>query len=111
MCSWLKETWRWLAGGFAAGLLVVLVALGVRRWRLGRVRVGEEQALERAMRTLESHQRVRERLALEVDEKDAAVARVDDAIRHWKREIIDLHEGGDQVPDRDLERAFAELGY
>lgn len=113
--SWYEKVGAWLRRwwGALAGLLLALAGLVgvilVQRRQLAneadRARVAEGLSRVRELRAR------REEVAAQVGAVSADVARIDEQLRESKRRILDLHEGGPDVPDDQLDEEFARLGY
>lgn len=106
--TWLRKWWGLLAGALAllAGLVGVIL---VQRRQLAneadRARVAEGLSKVREL------QARREEVAAQTGLVTAEIEQLDAQILESKRKILDLHQGGPDVPDDQLEAEFARLGF
>lgn len=106
--AWLRRWWGLLAGALAvlAGLVGVIV---YQRRQLAdsadAARVSEGVAKVRELRAR------REEIAAQTGAVTAEIEQLDAQIAESQRKILDLHVGGPDVPDDQLEAEFARLGY
>lgn len=115
MTGFWSKAWPWLKKwGWA--VLAVLGALAGAGWLwsarqrlLGNARDAELVAAARQRIT--DLQTMRNDIEARVGATDHLIASIDEQILDNKRQLVELHEGGDKVKDEDLERAFRELGY
>ena len=113
--SWLRDAWAWVKRWGAAIAGVLLVALGAgwlwRRQQAALGRAKDTAAVAEARREMDALRATRAEVARQVGEQDAAIAAIDSRIAESKRRIVDLHEGGGDIPDDQLDDVFARLGY
>ncbi len=110
--AWLKRWGAWLAGGLVA-VLGALIGAGWL-WRRHKAQLGaarDEAAIAEARREMDTLRARREILAERLGEQDESIAQLDTAITASKRRIVELHEGGADVANEDLDDAFRRLGY
>jgi hypothetical protein len=112
---WYARAWAWLRrwwAGLVAGVVLLLAVAGVVRRRqleLGKAR--DEAAVAEARRRMDELRARRVEVHARVDEKSEEITTLDAQILESKRQIVALHEGGDKIPDKQLDDAFAQLGY
>lgn len=106
--AWLRRWWAVVVGALAvlAGLVGVIL---YQRRQLARAEDAAKVA-EGVARVRELRAR-REEVAAQVGGVSAEIAQLDAQILESKRRILDLHVGGPDVPDDQLEAEFARLGY
>lgn len=113
--SWLRDAWAWVKrwGAAIAGVLLVVLGAGWlwRRQKAALGRAKDAAAIAEARREMDVLRATREEVARQVGEQDQAIAEIDARIAASKREIVDLHEGGEDIPDDQLDDVFARLGY
>lgn len=111
----LESIWTWLKrwGLALAGLLALVLGGGflMRRQIAALGRAKDEAAVSEARREIDALRATRTEVASRTEEKSEQITALDARIRDVKREIIDLHEGGELIPDDQLDDAFAHLGY
>lgn len=111
----MKKTWEVLKKwglAIAAGLLFLLGAGWA--WRRKQAKLGalkDELAVARALEERNVLKAKREEIAARRGEVAAEVVALDEMIAQSTREIVDAYEGGSEIPDEELEDAFASLGY
>lgn len=106
--AWCKRWW----GVLVAGVLLVLGAVGLytrQRAQLGAAL--DEAAVADARRQMDALRAARVEVTSRADAKTEEIQALDAQIAESKRRIVDLHEHGTDVPDEQLDDAFASLGY
>jgi len=88
---------------------LALLSIFIVRRRLGAAR--DAAAVAEALREMDALRARRDEISRQLGEKDDAIQAIDARILEQKRKIVHLHEGGEQISDEDLDKAFAELGY
>ena len=111
----LVNVWSWLKkwGSIILGALFVLVG-GAWLWQRHNRKVGslkDELAVAKATKEIAHLRGEREQVAERVDEKDEQIQQIDDKIKQNKRKIVEAHEQGEGLSDKEIEREFARLGY
>jgi hypothetical protein len=108
--AWFRRWW----GALVTGLVLVFGVIGaifVRRQQLALGAARDDAAVAEARRKMDALRATRVEVASRVGEKTEEITTLDARIAESKREIVDLHEGGEHVPDDKLDDAFAQLGF
>lgn len=114
---WYARAWAWLRrwwGAIVTGVVLVFGAIGaifIRRQQLALGAARDAAAVAEARKKMDELRATRVEVAARVGEKTEEIATLDARIAESKREIVDLHEGGEVVPDDKLDDAFAQLGF
>lgn len=117
--GWAARAWAWLKewGGVLFGAIAAVLVLAIgggwlwqrKQRELGAVK--DELAVVEAQRDIAALTSRRDALIEQSDAKDPRVAEIDRDLAANRRRVIEAHENAEGMSDREVEDAFAGLGY